>query len=72
MELFTELAQTGLLGLLLAISVGGNIWQYKQMRADFETSMNFVRGVLAKDYEYKEKITTMMENIIRSLKDNNV
>lgn len=64
----TKLAEQGLLGLLLAISIFGIIFLYKEAKKERVDRLTDMKDVWQKDVEYRAEIKNLIQNILDIIK----
>ncbi len=63
-----KLADYGLLGLLLALSLGAIIFLYKDAKKERDDRLNDMKDVWTQDVAYREELKGLIQNILDLLR----
>lgn len=67
-SLLQSLAENGILGLLLAISLIAIFFLYKEAKKERADRLTDMKDVWTKDVEYRAEIKTLIQNILDIIK----
>lgn len=59
-----ELAEQGVLGILLVLAIGGLVWMYKDNRKERDERLQDIKLVWKEDIQFRQEIKMLIENLV--------